>query len=191
MGGIVRVLLANRDDVSAVTVTDGMISAITMVASKEFKEYLFRPQTGSMTSERQIDEAAGTNYVQTLLALVFNRMETSKRLEIEALRKKAEGYEAIFEIRLNELKLALTAKVYEIFGIEYTFEIEEMPLSGAFMKKEEYLQRVDALCSELQGTLRTILMYREENAYTVVRRIEDINKVTRKLRSVENWLDRQ
>ncbi len=111
--------------------------------------------------------------------------------EIEALRKKAEGYEAIFEIRLNELKLALTAKVYEIFGIEYTFEIEEMPLSGAFMKKEEYLQRVDALCSELQGTLRTILMYREENAYTVVRRIEDINKVTRKLRSVENWLDRQ
>ena len=84
-----------------------------------------------------------------------------------------------------------TAKVYEIFGIEYTFEIEEMPLSGAFMKKEEYLQRVDALCSELQGTLRTILMYREENAYTVVRRIEDINKVTRKLRSVENWLDRQ
>ena len=111
--------------------------------------------------------------------------------EIEALRKKAEGYEAIFEIRLNELKLALTAKVYEIFGIEYTFEIEEMPLSGTFMKKDEYLQRVDALCSELQGTLRTILMYREENAYTVVRRIEDINKVTRKLRSVENWLDRQ
>lgn len=85
MGGIVRVLLANRDDVSAVTVTDGMISAITMASNKEFKEYLFRPQTGSMTSERQIDEAAGTNYVQTLLALVFNRMETSKRLEIEAL----------------------------------------------------------------------------------------------------------
>lgn len=85
MGGIVRVLLANRDDVSAITVTDGMITAITMAASKDFKEYLFRPQTGSMTSERQIDEAAGTNYVQTLLALVFNRMETSKRLEIEAL----------------------------------------------------------------------------------------------------------
>lgn len=91
MGGIVRVLLANRDDVSAITVTDGEITAITMVSSgtppvaATFKEYLFRPQTGSMKSERQIDEAAGTNYVQTLLALVFNRMETSKRLEIEAL----------------------------------------------------------------------------------------------------------
>lgn len=93
MGGIVRVLLANRDDVVSITETNNVISAITMrntAASGDpvyatFAEYLFRPGTGNMTSEYQIDEAAGTQYVQTLLALVFNRMETNKRLEIGAL----------------------------------------------------------------------------------------------------------
>lgn len=85
MGGIEVVLLANRDDVTAVTVTSGKISAITMAASTGFKEYHFRPGTGSMTSERQIDESAGTQYVQTLLSLFFNRMETGKRLEMEAI----------------------------------------------------------------------------------------------------------
>lgn len=93
MGGIEVVLLANRDDVTAVTVTTGKITAITMRNTAvsgdpvyaTFKEYHFRPGTGSMTSERQIDEAAGTQYVQTLLSLFFNRMETGKRLEMEAI----------------------------------------------------------------------------------------------------------
>lgn len=85
MGGIDIVLVANRDDVTAVTVTDGKISAITMASLAEFKEYYFRPGTGSMTSEYQVDEAAGSQYVQTLLALAFSRMETSKRVEISAL----------------------------------------------------------------------------------------------------------
>ena len=68
-----------------------MISAVTMQTSgtppvaAEFKEYHFRPGTGSLNSEYQVDEAAGSQYVQSLLALVFSRMETSKRLEISAL----------------------------------------------------------------------------------------------------------
>lgn len=91
MGGIDVVLIANRDDVASITVTDGMVSAVTMQSSgtppveAEFKEYHFRPGTGSLTSEYQVDEAAGSQYVQSLLALVFSRMETSKRLEISAL----------------------------------------------------------------------------------------------------------
>ena len=93
MGGIEEVLLANKDDIASITISENMISAITMVTTGEgnaavaatFKQYLFRPGTGSLTSEYQIDEAAGTQYVQTLLALAFNRMETSKRVEIGAI----------------------------------------------------------------------------------------------------------
>lgn len=91
MGGIKRVLVANADDIAGITFTDDIITAISMVAagtppvSATFKEYYFRPGTGSMTSEYQVDEAAGTQYVQTLLSLAFSRMETSKRLEITAL----------------------------------------------------------------------------------------------------------
>ncbi len=85
MGGIVRVLLANRDDVSAITVTTGEITAITMVSTKTFKEYNFRPNTSNMTSNWQISAENGVSYVQTDLVMVFNRMETTKRVEISAM----------------------------------------------------------------------------------------------------------
>lgn len=85
MGGIEVVLIANKDDVASLTIASDMITAVTMETGKSFAEYHFRPGTGNMTSEYQVDEAAGTQYVQTLLALVFNRMETAKRIEIGAL----------------------------------------------------------------------------------------------------------
>ncbi|MBQ6358559.1 MAG: hypothetical protein IJI97_06325 [Clostridia bacterium] len=84
MGGIRRVLMANFDDVSAVTVTDGMISAITLVSPAKFKEYLFRRNTGSLTSAYQVSDT-GNNGVQSDLVMVFTRLETTKRLEVEAL----------------------------------------------------------------------------------------------------------
>lgn len=85
MGGIVRVLLANKDDVSAITVTTGEITAITMVSTKTFKEYNFRPNTSQMTSNWQVSAENGVAYVQTDLVMVFNRMETTKRVEISAM----------------------------------------------------------------------------------------------------------
>ena len=44
--------------------------------------------------------------------------------------------------------------------------------------------------SGVRETLTTILLYREENAFTVVRRMEDIYKVTRHLRSIKNTIER-
>ena len=85
IGGIRAVYLANFDDVTGVTVTDGKVSAITMAASAKFKKYNFKPGTGSMSSTLNRDLAAGTNYVSTDLLLQFNRMETAKRVEMNAL----------------------------------------------------------------------------------------------------------
>lgn len=85
MGGIVEVLIANFDDVTEVAVTDGQISTITMAASAKFKKYNFAKNTGSLTSTYNIDAASGVKYVTTDLLLQFNRMETSKRVEITAL----------------------------------------------------------------------------------------------------------
>ncbi len=91
MGGIKRVLLANKDDVASITLTSGVITAITMAddggtppVSMTFKEYLFRRNTGSMTSAFQVSDN-GNNFVQTDLVMVFNRLETTKRLEIQAM----------------------------------------------------------------------------------------------------------
>ena len=85
MGGIKEVLLANASDVTAVTVTAGKISAITMGASAKFKKYAFNANTGSLTSTYTIDPASGVKYVSTDLVMLFNRMETTKRVEISAL----------------------------------------------------------------------------------------------------------
>ena len=90
IGGIKAVYLANFEDVSAVTITDGKVSGITMVTpasgtAPTFKKYNFKPGTGSMSSTLNKDVAAGTSYVSTDLVLQFNRMETTKRVEMTAL----------------------------------------------------------------------------------------------------------
>ena len=85
MGGIVEAYIANHADVDAVTLTSGKITGITMVSTAKFKKYAFPRNTGSLTSNYQIDEAAGSKFVQSDLVLQFNRMETTKRVEITAL----------------------------------------------------------------------------------------------------------
>lgn len=85
MGGIVEVYLANKADVSSVTITTNKVTAISMNSTAKFKTYHFRPNTSSMSSNYQVNQENGTSYVQTDLLMVFNRMETSKRIEVTAM----------------------------------------------------------------------------------------------------------
>ena len=85
MGGIVEVYLANKADVSSVTITSNKVTAISMNSTAKFKTYHFRPNTSSMSSNYQVNQENGTSYVQTDLLMVFNRMETSKRIEVTAM----------------------------------------------------------------------------------------------------------
>ena len=85
MGGILEALIANFTDVNSATVTDGIISAISMGTSAKFKRYSFAKNTGSLTSTYTLDPASGVKYVTSELLLQFNRMETQKRVEITAL----------------------------------------------------------------------------------------------------------
>ena len=84
-GGVAEVYLANYEDVTDVTVSEGKVAGITMARGKMFKRYYFRPGTSSMTSTLTIDNAAGVNFVQTLLTMLYSRMETTKRVEMSAL----------------------------------------------------------------------------------------------------------
>lgn len=85
MGGIAEAYIANREDVTGVTVSEDKVTAITMKESAKFKKYYFKPQTGSFTSTLTVNPQNGTNYVSTDIVLQFNRMETTKRVEIAAL----------------------------------------------------------------------------------------------------------
>lgn len=85
MGGILEVLLANKEDVTAVSLTADKITTITMASSAKFKSYHFNKETGSITSNFVIDRSTGANYVQTDLVMIFNRMQTAKRIEVSAM----------------------------------------------------------------------------------------------------------
>lgn len=85
MGGITEVLFANHEDVSEVTLTEDVISAIKMAEGKKFVRFQFPKNTGSMSSNYTIDATTGAKFVTTDLVLVFNRMETAKRVSINAL----------------------------------------------------------------------------------------------------------
>lgn len=90
VGGIKAAWITNFADVSGVTVTDNKISAITMVqpatgSAPKFKKYHFRPSTSNFESTLNTSEENGPQDVTTLINLVFGRMETTKRIEVEAM----------------------------------------------------------------------------------------------------------
>ena len=76
--------------------------------------------------------------------------------------------------RLNEEKAAAAARVRELFGIEYYYGVSHEDASQ-LLRRDEYVAELTAVYRDLEKTMQTIFMYKEENAYTVARRIEDLN----------------
>ena len=110
--------------------------------------------------------------------------ETVANIKAEAAEK-----DFLFEMFLNEYKLRLSQTVMELFGMEYHYDIDQLPAGIVTMKKDDFLKKVEDLCQDLLDTLNRILLYREENAYTVVRRINAINRLIRSLRTIRDSLN--
>ncbi len=85
IGGIARVWLANYANVASLTESSGAITAISMSNSEKFKEYQFARNTASLSSNYAVNAENGTAFVESDLVMVFNRMDTAKRLEINAM----------------------------------------------------------------------------------------------------------
>lgn len=85
-GGIKRVLIAQKDDVTNISVdtSTGVIDTITMASGKYFVQWLFRKNTGNYTTALTSDPAIGTQAVTTDLNLQFTKAEATKRLEIQS-----------------------------------------------------------------------------------------------------------
>lgn len=88
MGGIVEVFIAPAAAVTSLTLTSGIITAITLDSSDPsytFHPYQFPRNTGSLSSNYTFDETTGARFVVSDLVMVFTKMETAKRVEIQAL----------------------------------------------------------------------------------------------------------
>ncbi len=147
------------------------------------------------------------------LRLPVGKLETRFALMREALEKIQEEskesvkeYENItgseryaeiaakLDIKINEMKMELTKQVSELFGMEYDYELAELNMAEKYVFSnapdnvaelvDRFIRESELICKELTETLDLILMYREKNTITVVRRVEDLNKLNRKLRSL-------
>lgn len=93
------------------------------------------------------------------------------------------------EIKINEFKLGISDKVLELFEMEYKYEIKKLESTLEDKTEEKkFMDDVNDLCADLEKTLNTVLMYREENAYTVCRHISKLNRLTKNLRKILNLL---
>lgn len=158
------------------------------------------------TSIREIMEASTRKKLRELISSALNQLtfygramnmeyaELDRRFAeineyISEIKEKASGYEAIFEIHLNEIKLLLSGKVYELFGMEYTYDIAELRQSMLMMTKEEFMKQVDDICADLKDTLDRVLLYREENAYVVVRKTSALKRLAKNLKKIQSGLE--
>lgn len=111
MGGIKVVYGISKAQVASITVTDGVVTAITTTDDEsqtpavpyKFHTYAFRKQSSSMTSTYTVDDTNGVKYVTTELTLNFAKQETAKRVSITALA----NCESIFVVKDNNDKLWL------------------------------------------------------------------------------------
>lgn len=86
-GGVNVVYIANKADVTSVALDDSSkkIKTITMKDTAKFKAYHFKKGAASFTSTFTLDNANGVNFVTTVLSINFAKMETVKRIEMQAL----------------------------------------------------------------------------------------------------------
>ena len=59
------------------------------------------------------------------------------------------------------------------------------------MDREEYRAELTKVYDELESTINSIFMYKEENAYAVARRIEDLNILMQQMRKLERQIERE
>lgn len=85
IGGIKVVYLLSYDNLGEVKVTDNQVSDIELLNNGKWYRYQFRKNTSSLTSTWNAGATEGDYFIQNDLAMVFNRMDTAKRIEISAL----------------------------------------------------------------------------------------------------------
>ena len=107
----------------------------------------------------------------------FDQIHMETSMLPAALRTNA----AVCEAHTNDVKNRLTAKVKELFFIDYHYEIERVSGHTAVESEDDLVARVDNICNNLNETLNTVFMHREENTYVVARRINNLNRLVRKL----------
>ncbi len=87
LGGIVEAYFTDFDNISAVTVSGGSVTAISLKDSEKFYTYKFDENVSNFTSTRSVNNNIGV--YNATINLQFKTLEAAKNVEVSAL---AEGH---------------------------------------------------------------------------------------------------
>ena len=178
------------------------VSALSGEGVKELKEAVISDSRGSL---REIAASSAAkklvyiidkttqrlNFFWQVVSMDYNKLD-KKFGELKAFIEDSDAClgekTGMYDIHFNEYKLKLKEKVMELFEVEYDFSIERITNSIIPMEKEDFIGKIRKINEETVITLSSALLYREENTYTVARRLEDINSVEKKLRRIKEKL---
>lgn len=145
---------------------------------------------------------------RTTLQMTHKQFEyTFDELEktFNELRRDAEEYAEHFrsnprmlEAKLNDIRNSLSDEVSRLFRIDYYYDITSVDFyrggkvdeDGRRDLREDFMKAVNDIFSELEQTIKSVFMFKEENTLTVTQRIYDVNKLTRRLVRLRTELDR-
>jgi|TARA_R110000803_G_scaffold67640_2_gene129399 hypothetical protein len=85
LGGIVEVLISERDNITATTLANGEITAITQSGATNFYRYELKKESGSLTSTATVDQAGGTSFYDNVVAFTINKMSATKSNSLKML----------------------------------------------------------------------------------------------------------
>ncbi len=124
--------------------------------------------------------------------------EIAQKLQGENDENKYYEISNMLELELNYMKQRLSTAVSDLFGMEYYYELTQLNLVDNYkfdsskdsikVLRDKFIRESKQLCDELSETLNLILLYKEKNTITVARRVEDLNKLNRKLRKLKESL---
>ena len=138
---------------------------------------------------------------QKQFEFTFDELENT----FSELREDAESYcenfrsnPRMLEAKLNDIKNRLSDEVSRLFRIDYYYDITSVDFyrggkvdeEGKRDLRDDFMSAVNGLFDELEHTIKSVFMFKEENTYTVTQRIYDVNKLTRRLVRLRTELER-
>ena len=94
---------------------------------------------------------------------------------------------------LNKLKKGLTVQVKEHFDIDYYYQVEGVMVSdkdkvASSKEIDIFRKRGEEMCKDLDKTLNTLLLYREDDSIVVAKRIRTLKRIQFQLKGIREAL---
>lgn len=138
-------------------------------------------------TEKQLD------FYWKAMRLSFREMDkrfAQISLVIADSKTKARTFWPPYSLALNDAILYLQKSISQVFDLPYSIPLCDI-VPGSDITEEEFHHKFDQICGEQESELKRVLMYREENAHTVVTRISQMNMLNQRLRVIEKKLSQR